>query len=92
LNHPNIATIHGFEQAPAAAGQPAVSALLLELVEGQTLEEVIDAHRSSTGGVPVSEALGLARQVLDALDAAHRARRGTSRCETGQRQSAPTAW
>ena len=71
LNHPNIATIHGFEQTPAAAGQPAVRALVLELVEGQTLEELIDAHRSSTGGVPVGEALGLARQILDALDAAH---------------------
>jgi hypothetical protein len=71
LNHPNIATIHGFEQAPAAAGQPAVRALVLELVEGQTLEELIDTHRGSTGGVPVSEALGLARQILDALDAAH---------------------
>ena len=71
LNHPNIATIHGFEQAPAVAGQPAVRALVLELVEGQTLEELIDTHRSSNGGVPVGEALGLARQILAALEAAH---------------------
>ena len=35
LNHPNIATIHGLEQAPAAAGQAPARALVLELVEGR---------------------------------------------------------
>jgi TolB-like protein len=60
LNHPNIATIHGIEEA---AG---IRALILELVEGETL-----ADRISRGALPVREALSLARQIADALDAAH---------------------
>ena len=65
LNHPNIAAIYGVEDEPAEAG-PHVHALILELVEGETL-----ADRLRRGPVPVGEALTLARQIADALDAAH---------------------
>jgi serine/threonine-protein kinase len=61
LNHPNIAAIYGIEDG--AAG---VQALVLELVEGKTL-----ASRIAEGRLSVSEALNLARQIAQALDAAH---------------------
>ena len=60
LNHPHIAAIYGFEQRDGIHG------LVLELVEGQTLFE-----RLSAGPLPVREALAIARQIADALDAAH---------------------
>jgi len=61
LNHPNIGAIYGLE---AAAG--GVRALVLELVEGETV-----ADRIQRGSVPVTDALTIARQIADALDAAH---------------------
>jgi len=68
LNHPNIGTIHGFEESDASAGseQQAVRALVLELVEGETL-----ADRIARGPLPIAEALTIARQIADALGAAH---------------------
>jgi serine/threonine protein kinase len=69
LNHPNIATIHGIAQTAAAtnAGQASsVRAIVLELVEGETLTE-----RLARGPIPLNEALGIARQIAEALDAAH---------------------
>ena len=60
LNHPNIATIHGLEDSDG------VLALVMELVEGATL-----AGRLTRGAMPLSEALGVARQIAEALDAAH---------------------
>jgi serine/threonine-protein kinase len=60
LNHPNIAAIHGFEES---AG---VRALVLELVEGPTL-----ADRIAAGPNPLDEALPIARQIAEALKAAH---------------------
>ena len=60
LNHPHIATIHGVELSND------VRALVMELVEGPTLEERIER-----GPVPVREALRLASQIAEALDAAH---------------------
>ena len=69
LNHPNIATIHGIAQTAEAAssGQAsAVRAIVLELVEGPTLSE-----RLARGPVPLDEALAIARQIAEALDAAH---------------------
>jgi Tol biopolymer transport system component len=61
LNHPNIGAIYGLE---AAAGD--VKALVLELVEGETL-----ADRIQRGPMPVTDALIIARQIADALDATH---------------------
>jgi hypothetical protein len=69
LNHPNIATIHGIAQTaePASTGRAsAVRAIVLELVEGPTLSE-----RLARGPVPLDEALAIARQIAEALDAAH---------------------
>jgi serine/threonine-protein kinase len=60
LNHPNIATIHGLEE------HAGVYALVLELVEGETL-----AERIAGRPVPVAQTLDIARQLVDALDAAH---------------------
>ncbi len=62
LNHPNIASIYGLEES---AG---VRALVLELVEGPTL-----AERIAQGAIPVDEALPIAKQIADALEAAHEA-------------------
>src|SRR5262245_38799078 len=60
LNHPNIAHIHGFEDSTG------VPALVMELVEGSTL-----ADRITRGPIPVDEALPIAKQIADALEAAH---------------------
>src|SRR5262245_45999163 len=60
LNHPNIATIHGFQDTDR------VQALVLELVEGPTL-----ADRIAQGPIPIGEALTIAKQIADALEAAH---------------------
>jgi serine/threonine-protein kinase len=60
LNHPNIGTIYGFQEADG------IQALVLELVEGATL-----ADRISEGPLPIDEALQIARQIAEALEAAH---------------------
>ena len=62
LNHPNIAQIYGLEESGD------VRALVLELVEGPTL-----ADRIAQGSIPVDEAIAIARQIADALEAAHEA-------------------
>ncbi len=62
LNHPNIAAIHGIEEAGATR------ALVLELVEGPTL-----ADRIKHGPIPVDEALPIAKHIAEALEAAHEA-------------------
>jgi serine/threonine-protein kinase len=60
LNHPNIATIFGFEDSGSTY------ALALELVEGLTL-----ADRIATGSIPLGEAMPIATQIAEALEAAH---------------------
>jgi serine/threonine-protein kinase len=60
LNHPNIATIYGFENDHDSC------AIVLELVEGQTLD-----LRIAKGPLPLKEALQIARQLTEALEAAH---------------------
>ena len=60
LNHPHISTIHGLEES----GE--VRALVLELVEGPTLGE-----RIAQGPIPVDEALPMALEMAQALEAAH---------------------
>jgi serine/threonine-protein kinase len=60
VNHPNIAAIHGLEMSDG------VHALILELVEGPTLAECIAA-----GPIAVDEAVAAARQIAEALEAAH---------------------
>ena len=61
LNHPNIATIYGLEQSNGT------SYLVMELVSGETLQERIRRD----GPVPIDEALSIAKQIAEALEAAH---------------------
>ncbi|HEX5215092.1 MAG TPA: serine/threonine-protein kinase [Vicinamibacterales bacterium] len=63
LNHPNIAQIYGLEGPSTGSGQ---AALVMELVDGEDLSKLI-----SRGPVPVPEALAIAKQIADALEAAH---------------------
>ena len=62
LNHPNIGHIYGLEEADG------IRALVLELVEGPTL-----ADRIKQGPIPLDEALPIAKQIAEALEAAHEA-------------------
>ena len=71
LNHPNIAAIYGLEEGvPSGPAEPGhyVRALVLEFVEGDTI-----ADRIARGPIPVDEALAIAGQIADALEAAHEA-------------------
>jgi serine/threonine-protein kinase len=71
LSHPNIAAIYGFEKSARspASEQAAVHALVLELIEGPTL-----AERIAQGPVPLEDAVPIARQIAEALEAAHEQR------------------
>ena len=62
LNHPHIGAIYGLQESAS------VTALVLELVEGPTLSD-----RIAQGAVPLDEALPIARQIAEALEAAHEA-------------------
>ncbi len=64
LNHPNVGAIYGFETLDGHTGS--AFGLVLELVEGPTLAETLEA-----GPLPVEEALAVAQQIAEALDAAH---------------------
>src|SRR5205823_1985649 len=80
LNHPNIAAIYHVEDGPAegptpdfapgaSSGKkvgPHVQAIVMELVEGETL-----ADRIARGAIPLDETLAIARQIAEALEAAH---------------------
>ena len=73
LNHPNIATIHGIQDSDG------VHALILELVEGPTLEDWIalraarrsTSNHSSRSRNALGDSIAIARQIAEALDAAH---------------------
>src|SRR5690349_18596084 len=71
LNHPNIAAIYGLEEGAIEEGRSTrpVKALILELVEGETLGERI--ARAGSKPLPIKEVLDIARQIAEALDAAH---------------------
>jgi eukaryotic-like serine/threonine-protein kinase len=60
LNHPNIAAIYGFEESQGR------HALVLELVDGPTIADLV-----ARGPMALADAVGLARQIADALEAAH---------------------
>ena len=60
LNHPNIAAIYGLEDGDG------VKALVMELVEGEDL-----SRRTARGAIPLNEALQIAKQIAEALEAAH---------------------
>jgi eukaryotic-like serine/threonine-protein kinase len=69
LNHPNVGGIYGFENSGG------IHALVLELVEGPTLADILasGSRRQASGraGLPLDEAVAIARQIADALEAAH---------------------
>ena len=65
LNHPNIATLFGFER------QGGLLALVMELVEGETLHEYLQRAAVPGRGLPLADVIGIARQIVHALDAAH---------------------
>src|SRR5215210_3074063 len=60
LNHPHIAAIYGFEKSSG------LHALVMELVEGDDLSQ-----RIARGAIPIAEALPMAKQIAEALEAAH---------------------
>src|SRR6516225_1011981 len=60
MNHPHIAQIYGFEESAETR------CIVMELVDGETLQE-----RLKRGPIPVDEALAIAKQIADALEAAH---------------------
>ena len=74
LNHPNIAAIHGIEEAEGTR------ALVLELVEGPTL-----ADRIAKGPIPLDEALPIAKQIAEALEATSTPTCGRTSCQGGAR-------
>jgi serine/threonine protein kinase len=68
LNHPNIAAIYGFEEADA------LRFLVLELVDGPTLADRladVSRQRAGSAGLPIRDALSIARQIAVGLDVAH---------------------
>jgi serine/threonine-protein kinase len=68
LNHPNIATLHGIEHVGG------IHALVLELVEGETLAERLRStagHPPTGAGLPLATVSSIARQIASALDSAH---------------------
>ena len=70
LNHPNIAAIYGLEEGPAEAGHH-IRALVMELVEGEDLSQKLEGLRAKGSGLPIDEVLPIAKQIADALEAAH---------------------
>ncbi|HQR67799.1 MAG TPA: protein kinase [Thermoanaerobaculia bacterium] len=66
LNHPGIAAIHSFEEIPGSSSSSTRHLLVMELVEGEDL-----AQRLLSGPLPLDEALPVARQIAEALEAAH---------------------
>ena len=68
LNHPYIAQIYGAEDADRGDGSAGCRAIVMELVEGETL-----AERIRRGPIPCDDALPIARQIAEALEAAHEA-------------------
>ncbi len=66
LNHPGIATLYSFEEIPGPSLSSSRHLLVMELVEGESLEQ-----KAAAGPLPLEEALSCARQIAEALEAAH---------------------
>lgn len=66
LNHPHIAQVYGVERDGTKAGSTSATGLVMELVEGPTL-----ADRIAAGPLAVDETIPIARQIAEALEAAH---------------------
>src|SRR5664279_3025410 len=66
LNHPGIAAIYSFEEIPSSSSSSTRHILVMELVEGDGLDQKISSHSLS-----LEESLSYARQISEALEAAH---------------------
>src|SRR6187551_2082049 len=66
LNHPNVAHIYGLDRQERRDGQDGTSFIVMELVDGDDLSQ-----RIVRGAIPIDEALPIAKQIADALEAAH---------------------
>jgi serine/threonine protein kinase len=66
LNHDNVAALYGLEEVPSTEHGGAMTALIMELVEGPTL-----AERMAHGPMPTADVIPIARQIAQALEAAH---------------------
>ncbi|MEJ2581746.1 MAG: protein kinase, partial [Acidobacteriota bacterium] len=66
LNHPNIATLYGLESVSSDADAGQTTFLAMELVDGEDLSETI-----ARGPIPVEDAVSIALQIAEALEAAH---------------------
>jgi tetratricopeptide (TPR) repeat protein len=66
LNHPGIASIYSFEEIPGPVPSSSRHVLVMELVDGEDLAQKLDS-----GPLPPEESLSLARQIAEALEAAH---------------------
>jgi len=66
LNHPGIAAIHSFEEIPGSVSSSSRHLLVMELVEGEDL-----GQRLVSGPIPLDESLAYAKQIAEALEAAH---------------------
>ncbi len=66
LNHPNIAHIYGLDNQEGRDGQEGTAFIVMELVDGEEL-----AQRIARGAIPIDEALAIAKQIAEALEAAH---------------------
>ena len=69
LNHPHIAAVHDYGEVPAGPGTPPLAYLVMELVEGESLAELL--HRE--GRLDATRTLGILRQAAAGLAAAHAA-------------------
>src|SRR4030095_9690542 len=65
LSHPNIGAVYGFEEGVTEGGET-IRGVVLVLIDGETLSQ-----RVRRGPLPIGEALVIAKQIADALDAAH---------------------
>ncbi len=66
LNHPGIAAIYSFEEIPSSSSSSTRHILVMELVDGEDL-----ARRLARGAIPVDEAIAIAKQIAEGLEAAH---------------------
>ena len=66
LNHPGIAVLYSFEEFPSSSSSSSRHLLVMELVEGEDLSQ-----RILSGPLPLEESLSYARQIAEALEAAH---------------------
>jgi dipeptidyl aminopeptidase/acylaminoacyl peptidase len=66
LNHPHIAQLHGVEDAPSSTPGQVIRALVMEFVDGEDL-----SARLARAPLPIDDAVEIARQIAEALEAAH---------------------